>query len=52
MHPVIDQKRGEISGICRRLGIRKLEVFGSAARDEDREDSDLDLLVDALPGTT
>ena len=27
-------------------------VFGSAARDEDGEDSDLDLLVDALPGTT
>lgn len=27
-------------------------IFGSAARDEDDEDSDLDLLVDALPGTT
>lgn len=27
-------------------------VFGSAARDEDGEGSDLDLLVDALPGAT
>ena len=27
-------------------------VFGSAARGEDRDDSDLDLLVDALPGLT
>jgi uncharacterized protein len=27
-------------------------VFGSTARDEDDEGSDLDLLVDALPGTT
>ena len=27
-------------------------VFGSAARGDDKEGSDLDLLVDALPGTT
>lgn len=27
-------------------------VFGSALREDDREDSDLDLLVDALPETT
>lgn len=27
-------------------------VFGSTARAEDKEGSDLDLLVDALPGTT
>ena len=27
-------------------------VFGSAARCEDNDDSNLDLLVDALPGTT
>ncbi len=27
-------------------------VFGSVARGEDREESDLDLLVDALPGAT
>ena len=27
-------------------------VFGSVARGEDREGSDLDILVDALPGAT
>ncbi|MHB8529798.1 MAG: nucleotidyltransferase family protein [Caulobacteraceae bacterium] len=27
-------------------------VFGSAVRGEDKEGSDLDLLVDALPGAT
>ncbi|MFW8369171.1 nucleotidyltransferase family protein, partial [Klebsiella pneumoniae] len=27
-------------------------VFGSVLRGTDRDDSDLDLLVDALPGTT
>lgn len=27
-------------------------VFGSAARGDDRPDSDIDILVDALPGTT
>jgi predicted nucleotidyltransferase len=27
-------------------------VFGSAVRGEDKEDSDLDVLVDALPGAT
>ncbi|HMW30866.1 nucleotidyltransferase family protein [Plasticicumulans sp.] len=29
-----------------------LRVFGSVLRGEDREGSDLDLLVDPLPGTT
>lgn len=27
-------------------------MFGSVVRDEEREDSDVDLLVDFLPGTT
>lgn len=27
-------------------------VFGSVARGDDRPDSDIDILVDALPGTT
>ena len=51
MHPDIDQKRGEISGICRRRGIRKLEEFGSAARgaDFDVAHSDADFLVQFEP---
>lgn len=31
---------------------RNVRVFGSVARDEDTERSDLDLLLDALPGAT
>ena len=51
MHPHISQKREQISGICRRLGIRKLEVFGSAARgaDFDPVNSDADFLVQFEP---
>ena len=32
--------------------VRNPRVFGSALRGEDAEGSDLDLLVDPLPGTT
>ncbi|MEP7036165.1 MAG: nucleotidyltransferase family protein, partial [Actinomycetota bacterium] len=31
---------------------RRLAVFGSVARGEARQDSDIDLLVDAPPGTS
>ncbi len=38
----IDQTR--LVDICRRYGVAELYVFGSAARAEDRSDSDIDLL--------
>ena len=49
--PLIDQKRIEIAHICKRLGIEKLEVFGSAARgtDFDPASSDADFLVEFAP---
>jgi predicted nucleotidyltransferase len=52
MHSLIYQKRADISRICRRLHIQKLEVFGSAARgsDFDPEQSDADFLVEFAPG--
>src|SRR6266516_5466371 len=34
----------------RQLGIRRLALFGSVARDEARPDSDVDLLVEFAPG--
>jgi uncharacterized protein len=37
---------------CRERGIRSLRLFGSAARDELRDDSDIDLLVEFAPGRT
>lgn len=39
-----------IAGLCRRYQVRELGVFGSAARGEMREDSDIDLLVEFIPG--
>lgn len=52
MHPAIAQHRAGIATICRRHRIRRLEVFGSAARasDFDLADSDVDFLVEFAPG--
>ena len=48
MHSLIAQNRAEISRICRRHHVRRLEVFGSAARatDFDPASSDADFLVE------
>lgn len=43
--------RGELLEVLRRHGVTKPEIFGSAARGDDLEDSDVDLLVDFAPGT-
>ena len=39
-----------IAEICRLYEVKELSLFGSAARGEMRPDSDLDLLIDFLPG--
>ena len=51
MHPAIEQKRQDISRICRLHHVRRLEVFGSAARgsDFDPASSDADFLVEFVP---
>ena len=48
MHPTITQKTLEIAAICRRYGVRRLNLFGSAARgtDFDPDRSDADFLVE------
>jgi uncharacterized protein len=46
----IDLREAEIVEICRRYQVRELSLFGSAARGEMRPDSDVDPLVDFLPG--
>src|SRR5206468_1793037 len=38
--------RHAIADLCRRYHVRELSIFGSALRDDFRDDSDLDLLVD------
>ena len=47
MNPEIEHKRQELSTLCRRYGVTRLEVFGSAARgtDFDPGRSDLDFLA-------
>ncbi len=47
MHASIEQHRGDIAKLCRHFGVRRLEVFGSAARgaDFDPATSDADFLV-------
>jgi predicted nucleotidyltransferase len=45
--PEVVARRTEIEVLCRRLGVKRLEVFGSAATGAfHSEDSDLDFLVE------
>lgn len=48
MHQLIAENQAAISALCQRYGVRKLEVFGSAARGTDFDDSrsDADFLVE------
>jgi predicted nucleotidyltransferase len=49
---VLEAHRDEIRRIVAANRATNPRVFGSVARGEDREGSDLDILVDALPGMT
>lgn len=42
--------RRAVVNLAERRGLRNVRVFGSVARGEDTEGSDVDLLVDADPG--
>lgn len=44
--PELVAKLEELARLCERLGVRRLEVFGSAARQSGRRPGDLDFLVD------
>jgi predicted nucleotidyltransferase len=46
-----ENKRAAILAIAAKHGVQRVRVFGSFARGDAREDSDLDLLVDAGPRT-
>ena len=51
MHATIADRRAELTALCRRHGVARLEVFGSAARGAgfDPATSDIDLLVTFTP---
>ena len=47
MHPIVESKNTALADLCRRSGVKRLEVFGSAARgDFDPARSDIDFLVE------
>jgi predicted nucleotidyltransferase len=48
----ISTLRSYLPAIRREFGVRRLALFGSTARDEARDDSDLDILVDFETGPT
>ena len=47
MHPLIAEKQPQIESLCRRFGVTRLDLFGSASNAEFAEDrSDFDFLVE------
>lgn len=52
MHPLIESHRSEIQALAAKYGVTDVRVFGSMARGDAVEASDVDLLVRPLPGTS
>jgi predicted nucleotidyltransferase len=46
----LERLREKVAPILRRLSVRRASVFGSLARGEGNEESDVDLLVELEPG--
>ena len=46
---IVDVDPERLREVCQRYGVATLEVFGSVARHEDRDDSDIDLLYVLQP---
>lgn len=45
--PIVAEKRAEVVALCERFGVRRLDLFGSAAKGTfDPATSELDFLVD------
>lgn len=47
---LLQQKREEILNLATQYGAYNVCIFGSVARGEEREDSDIDFLVEMEPG--
>lgn len=47
---LLKDRRNEIMRIAAKYGARNVRLFGSVARGDDSQDSDVDFLVDLEPG--
>ena len=52
VHALIESHREQLLSIARRRGVTSVRGFGSMVRGDEREDSDVDLLVTLAPGTS
>ena len=52
MNAQIEIPTDKIAAFCRRNRIRRLALFGSVLRDDFTPESDVDVLVDFVPGQT
>jgi predicted nucleotidyltransferase len=50
LEELLKEKREEILCVCSKYGAHNVRVFGSVARGEADQQSDIDLLVDMEPG--
>jgi uncharacterized protein len=51
MNALIQNRKREIEEFCKEWNVKELQVFGSVIRNDFRPDSDIDIVVDFLPGT-
>jgi uncharacterized protein len=49
--PTLDEIRAVVREVCEGRGVERVDLFGSVARGEDGIGSDVDLLVEFLPGS-
>lgn len=52
LRQLIEERREEINAVVRGHRGRSVAIFGSVARGEEREGSDIDLLVEFEPGSS
>ena len=50
LYALLVQKRDVILEIARRRGARNIRIFGSVARGDYTDESDIDILIDLEPG--
>jgi uncharacterized protein len=52
LRALVEQHRDAIKAVAARHNGGRVRLFGSVARGEERQNSDIDLLVDFLPGSS